>query len=144
MFNAGQKSWPEVYYRVLPVLRYMNSSTIKTYCEYCPFIYLIIIIPHTRYLLCRFQFYCSLGSFFQLSWSSFLCSRVNVTCSCSIERLLATFYIQSKSRNDSTPDTGSSKAKNTLGYERYDVTRYVTASSRLPTSLRTHPTYFQT
>jgi hypothetical protein len=38
LFNGWSKSWPEIYDRVLPVPRNTISSTIKTYCEYRPFI----------------------------------------------------------------------------------------------------------
>ena len=71
-----------------------------------------------------------------------------LTCGCYLfmfcRTLSSNIFTQSKSHDDSTPDTGSSKPKNTLGYEKYNITRYVAASSRLPTSLRTHPAYFQT
>jgi hypothetical protein len=54
------------------------------------------------------------------------------SCSSSVKYLLVTFYTHSKSRDDSTPNKGSSKAKNTLGYEEYNVLSIPDTLSLLP------------
>ena len=118
MFNAGQKSWPEVYDRVFPVLRYMISSTIKrivsTFLSFGNLYLSDILYPIHDIFYAASSFIAYLALFSLLFCSSFLYSR-NAPWSSSVERLPVIFDTQPKSHDDSTPDKSSNNSKNTFG-----------------------------